>query len=424
LASWRWVLQLLTRKLWFRASLLAALGVATALLATLVDGIIPDDLSTELGARAVERILEILASSMLVVTTFSLSVLVSAHNAATANVTPRAAKLLVEDPISQNVLAVFIGTFLFSLVGIAALTTNAYGDEGRFVLFVVTIGVIGLVVAALLRWIDYLSSLGHVSTISDRVEEAAAAAIRDRAQNPTFGAAPLDRKVEDLPDVTPVYPSRTGYIQNIDVGQLSQLAETLGEIYVVVLPGAFVSPSSPILWVKGEADERIIEARAELESVFAIGNERTFDQDPRFGIAVMAEIASRALSPGINDPGTAINVVGRLVRLLRLWLDRDERAEIVYPRVFVPRLRTDDFFQEAFFPPSRDGAGHVEVQIAMVEALRSLQAAGNEAFRRSATKQLRSTMARAMERLTFDADRERLDQAAGDVDRADDPVPR
>lgn len=114
---------------------------------------------------------------MLAVTTFSLSVMTSAYSAATSNVTPRAIKLLIEDRLTQNVLSSFIGSFLFSIVGIVVLKTGAYGDSGRFALFIVTIAVIALVVVSLLRWIDHLTRLGRVGETTERVEEAIQRAI-------------------------------------------------------------------------------------------------------------------------------------------------------------------------------------------------------------------------------------------------------
>lgn len=109
-------------------------GVVTALLAVALSPYIPQELPTKIGADAVDKILGIIASSMLTVTTFSLTTMVSAYSAATTNVTPRATKLVIEDSTTQNVLATFVGSFLFSLVGIIALTTGAYGDRGRLIL--------------------------------------------------------------------------------------------------------------------------------------------------------------------------------------------------------------------------------------------------------------------------------------------------
>lgn len=115
-----WQISLLARQIWFRATLFCIAAIATALMAILISPYLPANLSTRIGADSVDRILGIIASSMLTVTTFSLSTMVSAFSAATSNVTPRATRLVMEDSTTQNVLATFIGSFLFSLVGIIA----------------------------------------------------------------------------------------------------------------------------------------------------------------------------------------------------------------------------------------------------------------------------------------------------------------
>lgn len=125
-----WRLRLLTRKLWIRATLISLMAVAAALVAILLTPYLPDNLSTDIGAEAVDNILSIIASSMLAVTTFSLSTMVTAYGAATSNVTPRATRLIMEDSTTQNVLAAFVGSFLFSLVAIITLAMGAYGDHG------------------------------------------------------------------------------------------------------------------------------------------------------------------------------------------------------------------------------------------------------------------------------------------------------
>ena len=146
LSKWQWLLTQLTRTLWVRASFFALLAVVTALIAIPAQQMIDNPFPFSVGSDSVGQILDILASSMLAVTTFSLSVMVSAYTAASSNVTPRATKLVEQDTTTQNVLATFIGSFLYSLVGIIALSTDQYGENGRLILFIVTIGVIILIV--------------------------------------------------------------------------------------------------------------------------------------------------------------------------------------------------------------------------------------------------------------------------------------
>ncbi len=91
-------------------------------------------------------------------------------------------------------------------------------------------------------------------------------------------------------------------------------------------------PAAPLLWSVGAADHLEKATRA-----FSIGTIRTFDQDPRFGLCVLTEIAERALSPAVNDPGTAIDILGRAVRVLSLWTDRGE-VQLSFPLLWVPPI--------------------------------------------------------------------------------------
>jgi len=180
ISRWRWLLLLFARKLWLRVTLMAIVGVATAVAGIVLPPYVPDAWTVKIGAQAIDGILNVLASSMLAVTVFSLSTMVAAYGAATTNVTPRATRLLMEDNTSQNVLGTFIGSFLFSLVGIIALSTGAYGDQGRAILLVVTIGLIVVIAATILRWIDYLARFGRLSETIERVEEATWKAMETR----------------------------------------------------------------------------------------------------------------------------------------------------------------------------------------------------------------------------------------------------
>lgn len=99
---WQWILRQTLKKLWFRATLFAMVAIITALLSILFRSMIPESVSVKVGAEAVDNILNILASSMLAVTTFSLSIMVTAYGSATTNVTPRATRLVVEDVTTQK----------------------------------------------------------------------------------------------------------------------------------------------------------------------------------------------------------------------------------------------------------------------------------------------------------------------------------
>lgn len=419
IARWRWLLHQMTKRLWFRASLFSVLGVATALLAVVFKDYIPASLPARIGADAVDKILGIIASSMLAVTTFSLSTMVTAYGAASSGVTPRATTLVMEDRTTQNALATFIGSFLFSLVGIIALSTGAYGAQGRVLLFAVTISVVILIVYTLLRWIDHLSRLGRVGETIDRVEAATIHAIKNRVEWPYLGgvAYPADGNVPC--SAKAITSLQTGYVQHIDVHALGAIAEEHEtQIYLDILPGSFVHEGMRMAQVVILSNEHIGDPGACAEKILGaltIGVRRTFEHDPRFGLSVLSEIASRALSPAVNDPGTAIDVLGRGVRSLTCWgKPTEQMAEIGSgcERVFLHGLDVGDLFDDFFAPIARDGASLIEVDVRLMKALISLAQINPDIFKNACTRHMSLLLQRAEHALTLSEDQAKLSALA------------
>lgn len=406
----RWILSEMSSRLWASASVYGGVAVITALAAIYLKKFIPADLPQKIGSDAVDSILNILAASMLSVTIFSLSTMVSAYGAATNNVTPRATKLLIEDKVSHRALSTFLGAFIFSMVGIIALKTGAYGDTGRLILYVVTIGVIVMIIISLLRWIEYLARLGRVNETIDRVEKATLQALETRLSSPYLGGSPLLRDVKPSATHIPVPAESVGYVQYVDVAHLSGIAEKYGlKIFLIALPGKFIDTTFPLVVVKGTKDEEVLTS---IRKGFIIGNERSFKQDPRFGMVVLNEIASRALSPATNDSGTAIYMIGAVVRVLSLWAKREELAgkdyEVLYPNVYVPPLKIRDLFEDFFAPVSRDGASIIEVQIRLQKAYEALGRLGDADLGKIAIEYSSRSLKYAEKAISLSEDKEKL----------------
>lgn len=399
-----WLVQQFIRQIWVRSALIGLLGVVVALAGIYFGRFIPARLGEQLGADSVDDILTILASSMLAVVTFSLSVAVQAFAAAASAATPRASQLLEEDSTTQNVLAVFVGAFLFSLVGIIALATHAYGLQGRVVLFLATISVIALVVVMLLRWINHIMHFGRMSDTLDRVEAAATRALAARAKAPFLGG----QHASGRPPFTAVAVNAdvVGYVQHVDLKRMSECADEHDlSLWLADVPGSFVSPANPLFHIVGKTPDETVVKR--LRSAYTIGTNRDFDQDPRFGFIVLSEIASRALSPAVNDPGTAIDVIGRIVRILGHWVF-EEMPEPAHPRIFVPAITGTQLIDDAYHPIARDGAAMVEVQIRLQKALAALAQLNPAEFAAPAQALAQEAANRAETALVHQADNIRL----------------
>lgn len=419
--TWWWKFQQSTRRLWVKTTLIGLLGVFTALLAAVVETWLPWQLPAFVTVESIESLLGIIASSMLAVTTFSLGIMTSAYGSASNGVTPRATTLLMEDSLTQTVLASFIGSFIFSIVGMIVLRFGAYGDRGRVVLFVVTIAVIALIVINLLRWIDYLTRFGRSGETTDRVEAATQAALEQRLAEPFLGGKEWQAPCEAPAYAHAVRAQQVGSVQHIDMPALYELAQSLNaRIYVAAVPGKHMFMDSPLAWVvapvlpAAEQGHSAPDWHEQVRSAFTVGGSRNFAQDPRFGMAVMCEIASRALSPATNDAGTALDIISRSTRLLSGWAQglqnqsQAAKVEVAYPSVYVPALQSEDLLDDAFTLMARDGAGLIEIQLCLQKSLAALSRLGDAAFQHAVRQQAQLALLRAEHALTLEADKQRL----------------
>ena len=363
----------------------------------------------EINPESIETLLTIIASSMLVISTFSVASMLSAYTAASSTATPRSYSLVVSDDISQNALSTFIAAFIFSIVALVALKNGYYGNAGHFALFALTVMIFAIVILTFLRWVDRIADLGRLSTTIDKVEKATAAAMQRRRCAPTLGGAPVGM-FQDSDEA--VYGSSIGYVQRIDIDAMQAYAEETGiRVIVAALPGAFSAPGRALAHLSSDSVDLSKVDKTPIANAFQIGNERTFDEDPRFGLIALSEIASRALSPAVNDPGTAIAIIGRFVRLFAHWIEpveEGDRQPVEYDRVGVPEISLADMFDDAFTPIARDGAGTVEVVVRLQKALESLASIGAPSLREVAIHHARLARARAEDALTAPEDLEVL----------------
>lgn len=405
-SKWQWLLNQLLQKLWLRAALFGLLAVFIALVAIPLEKLIDNPLPFSISSSAVSDILHIVASSMLAVTTFSLGVMVSAYASASSGATPRANQLVKKDTTSQNVLATFLGSFIYSLVGIIALHMDIYGQTGLIILFATTLAVIAIIVITILRWIEHLSRLGRVGETSKRVEVATEKALIERMSYPFLGGRPMESS--DVPaDAIAIFTDKIGFIQHIDTGAIASMADELNaEVGILSLTGKFVHTGEPIAWLRNTRDTNLIN---HIRRAFSIGDERSFEQDPRFGMCVLGEIASRALSPAVNDPGTAIDILSRSVRILQHWkIAEAPVATAQYQNLWVPSMQLGDVMDDLFLPIARDAGGLIEVHIRLQKSLLALMTTNATVFAEDVRRISQYDLDHAEKSLALDSEKQQL----------------
>lgn len=403
----RFFLSRLSERLWVRPLVMCLLSIAGAFVAHVADNWGIDRFVADISPETIESLLTVISSSMLVIATLAVTSMVSAYASASTTATPRSFSLILADDVSQNALSIFIGIFIFSIVALIALKTGYYGKTGRFALFVLTLTAFSVVIATFVRWVDRIARLGRMVATIQQVEKATASALRHRRSSPTLGGIPAGLRQGEG---RVVCGDEIGYVQRVDVASLQKCAEALHvRIRVAALPGTFVMPHGVLAHVTADAGYPADVDTAAIAKAFLIGGERTFDEDPRFGLIVLSEIASRAMSPAVNDPGTAIDVIGRFVRLFAQWSEPRAPGEVKpteCDRVSVPELSVHDLFDDAFNAIARDGAGAVEVAIRLQKALAALAPLGDAAMLDAAMRHSRMALARAEKALVIAEDLE------------------
>jgi uncharacterized membrane protein len=311
--------------LWFVPGLGAVLGASLALVAVRVPNPGGDLAWLEAwlfggGVEGARGVLSTIAGSLITVTGVVFSVTVVALQLASSQFSPRVLGGFVADRVNQVVLGVFIGTFTYTLLVLRTIHSEG-ADRETFVPQVgVTLALVLLLasIGALIVFIDHAARSVQASVILERETRRTLARMEAVFPEPRALAPPVG---VDPPAAAPGVPAAVaagsaGYLQSVDADALGELARASGlTVRTELLVGAFALPGTTLasVWPAGAVDDDVT---ATVRAAFALGPERTPEQDVELGILALADIAVRALSPGLNDPTTAMHAIDRLAQLL------------------------------------------------------------------------------------------------------------
>ncbi|WP_327351292.1 DUF2254 domain-containing protein [Streptomyces sp. NBC_01304] len=254
-----------------------------------------------------------MSSAMLTFIGVVFSITLVALQMAAGQFTPRVVRIYVESWVTKTTLAVFLCTFLYTLRIQKEYATVQDAGQAVVPYLGASLGM-GFVVVSLVLFVIYVHStirLMRVTYVMDRVAKESLQLMESApASQPTTGAAPLPDP-EDAE--TLAYEGPPGVLQAVDARRLVRLAERDGtRLRLVPRVGDFLSPGIPLLLACDGPPPTAAEVRAAMD----VGVERTNEQDLGFGLRQLADIASRALSPAVNDPTTAVQALDRIQVLL------------------------------------------------------------------------------------------------------------
>lgn len=393
-------------RLWVKPAAGSLVAVLIAMAAAVGNRLLPAGLLPDIERSTLDNLLGVIASSMLGVATFSLSIMVAAFSSAAMGASPRAIELVAGDSDTQNAITTFISAFIYAIIANTALGLGLYGSTGRFILFVCTMGVLLYLIVTLVRWVKTLSVLGRMENTLSKLETAAQSAMRAYRQSPGMGAQVAH---SPPPAGVPVHANKVGYLRHIDMQSLQEQAAGAGvKLHLRIRPGQLAHPGTVLAIVEGATSADSPIDHDAIRQAFVLGNGRSFDQDPRFGLIVLCEVAQRALSPAVNDPGTAIAAMNTITRVLVETEPDDNTEEEPLDRLTLVPLDPADFIHQAFDPIARDGAGVPEVQLRMQKLLSIIAEGCGDALAEASHKQAAISLQRALQALVLEHDKKHL----------------
>jgi uncharacterized membrane protein len=334
-------------------------------------------LVSDIDVAAGMAIYSAIASGMIALTgiVFSLT-FVMVQFSATAY-SPRLVLWLARDPLISHTLGAFIATFLYAIAAMAWV-----GRISRSVPFLSALAVVALLLASVALLIALIQRIGLLQInrmlgfTGDRGREVidalyppldAPAAVWDGVQSSTGAQGPVQL----------VHHGRPMVVQAIDVDTLIPLAvRSHAVVEVIAAVGDTVVESTPLLNIHGA--HVAIDDHAIREAVI-LGDERTFEQDPKFAVRILVDIAIKALSPAVNDPTTAVQALDQigdlLLRLSRRRLEIGAYADAAgETRVMISFPSWEDFLRLAFNEIRCYGATSVQVMRRMQALVNDLLA--------------------------------------------------
>jgi len=391
LAGWRW--EALRTTFWLVPTILVVVAVLLFVVSFAIDWAayyghltLPFWMRTE-SADAGREVLIAIAAAVMTVIGVVFSITILAVTFASQQFGPRMMRNFVRDVGNQLTLGIFVGTFVYSTLGLGSITIT--GSHGVFVPH------LSITIAEALLLVDLAVLIYFINHIARSVQlpEVVAGIARDLTReidaefpedqpvvseelSAGYGRSPAEvtKLLNDRGGVVPAVAS--GYLQFVGYAQLVEIAtRTDSVIRLTHRPGHFIAAGRPLatVWPRGAA-QQVAQALAKAHMT---GPHRTLMQDPVFAVDQLVEIAIRALSPAVNDTFTALTCIDWLSAGVRrvsgrtlgegIYRDRSGRVRLIEPAPSYARMAN-----RAFDKIRQSSRAMPVVMIHMLDALSSI----------------------------------------------------
>lgn len=349
---------------WGIPALYAAAAIVAGLTFPRIESRLFPELISKLSVSSAMAMYSSIASGMIALTgiVFSLT-FVMVQFSATAY-SPRLVLWIARDPVMSHSLGIFTATFLYAIAALAGVDRDGSGKVPSVSVWLV----VALLLASVAMFISLIHRIGLLQVNRMLIftgDQGRRVITTLYPSAKPLGATSGSDEFRILPCTQSIVhngPPRS--IQTVDVDALVRLARRSGGVIEMEMAvGDTIVELMPVLHVFG-ANGPIDEMQ--LRNAIVLGGERTFDQDPKYAIRLLVDIAIKALSPAINDPTTAVQALDQIqdlllrlgCRYLEIGKFRDREGKL---RLVLPFPAWDDLLRLAFDEIRVYGATSVQV---------------------------------------------------------------
>lgn len=372
-------------QLWLIPSLYAAASIVAGLLVPRLEARFLAS-GLDLSTSSAQAYLSAVASGMMALTgiVFSIAFVLVQFNAVVYS--PRLVVWFARDRLLFHSLGMFVATFMYSLATLAWV--DRQGTQGVPLLSAVIVGAMlmasVLMLAQLVQRLNNLQITRVLQSLGDSGRDVIASTYQEVQSSTAASAVPAPRHSE-VPALAIRHVGNPQSVTSIDVAKLVGLGRRMdGLVILECAVGDTLLEGTVILRVRGAVSAGF---ENQLRASIHLGDQRTFEQDPKYAMRLLVDIAIKALSPAINDPTTAVQAIDQIEDLLRRLakcdleacraFDQDGILRVIY------RMPTwEDYLALAFDEIRQFGSTSIQVMRRLRSALVELAAcAGNERAR-------------------------------------------
>lgn len=319
-------------------------------------------------ANNARLILGTIVGSLISLMVFSFSMVMIVLNRATSTLSPRVIPGLISDKFHQIVLGFYLGSIIYSLILIVNIDAPSVEFSvpslGIFVSMILAIVCMGLFV----YFIHSISQKIQVDYILNDIYKLT------KKELSKVNSEDAKKEIPDTSDWKTCVAIDSGYLKKIDGTGLTEFCKKHDiKLKVTVSIGAFVVKEYPFVKISKDLEQGV---KDQLRSYFTLYTEERVSDHYLFGFKQISEIAVKALSPGINDPGTAVKALDLLSDLLTKLMRVDEQNYIPNsdeePLVFVRPVPFKDVMFQIIVPIREYGKKDISVLVRLLDCLKHM----------------------------------------------------